>query len=82
MIVWLSLLLAVILSALGFTSTPTTLWAGEVGEALGHTLIFAIGAALIVAVRGDKSGARSSKKLDKEMERIRAEIAAREGGNE
>lgn len=76
---WLSLLLAISLSAIGFTSTPSTLWAGAVGEALGHTLVFAIGAAFIVAIRGDKSGARSGKKLDKEMERIRADIAARDG---
>lgn len=50
-----------------------------VGVALINVVIFVLIGAIIVMIRGDKSGARSGKKLDKEMERIRAEIAARDG---
>jgi hypothetical protein len=70
------------MSALTLNLSDPLAWnaLGEiVGTALLNVLIFTVIGALIVMIRGDKSKSRSDKNLDKEMERIRAEIAAREG---
>ncbi|MBY0566455.1 MAG: hypothetical protein K2P70_04045 [Hyphomonadaceae bacterium] len=82
---WFSAAFAVLfvgMSALALNFSDPLVWnsLGEiVGTALINVVIFSVIGALIVMVRGDKSKSRSSKKLDKEMEQIRADIAAREG---
>lgn len=77
-LVWLLAAVMLIASTtLGALPAPELL-GRALGSAVVHAGAFAFVAATIVSFRGDKSGARSGKKVDKEMERIRAEIAARE----
>lgn len=77
MVGWLACVVLIASTALGALPAPQLIFYALGGAAV-HAAAFALVAAIIVSFRGDKSATRSGKKLDKEMERIRAEIAARE----
>jgi hypothetical protein len=65
-------------TALAALPAPQTIFYA-LGAATAQALGFVFIAAILVSFRGDQSAARGGKTLDKEMERIRAEIAARDG---
>ena len=78
---WFTLIFSILYAAARALTFAPPVWesAGRIaGETAGNALIFYLVGAIIVTVRGDKSKQRSDKQLDKEMERIRAEIAARD----
>ncbi len=77
MVGWLAVLVLIASTAIAALPAPQMVFYA-LGGAVVHAAGFALVAAIIVSFRGDKSGARSGNKLDKEMEGIRAEIAARD----